>query len=88
MLADTRAFALASRFAAQWLRLEDLEKMHPDRLQYPDFYQQLSDDMRTETEMFFDSILRENRIRETRVRRRRHREYARSILRSPGARAG
>jgi len=61
MLADTRAFALASRFAAQWLRLEDLEKMHPDRLQYPDFYQQLSDDMRTETEMFFDGLVRDDR---------------------------
>jgi hypothetical protein len=61
MLADTRSFALASRFAAQWLRLEDLEKVHPDRLQYPDFYQQLSEDMQTETEMFFDGLVRDDR---------------------------
>ncbi len=61
MLADPRAFALASRFAAQWLRLEDLEKLHPDRLQYPDFYQQLSDDMRLETEMFFHGLIRDDR---------------------------
>ena len=61
MLADPRSFALASRFAAQWLRLEDLEKLHPDRLQYPDFYQQLSDDMRLETEMFFHWLIRDDR---------------------------
>jgi hypothetical protein len=61
MLDDPRAFALASRFASQWLRLEDLEKVHPDRLQYPDFYQQLSDDMLTETEMFFDGLVRDDR---------------------------
>ena len=61
MLADPRAFALASRFAAQWLRLEDLEKVHPDRLLYPDFYQQLADDMRLETEMFFHGLIRDDR---------------------------
>ena len=61
MLADPRASALGSRFAAQWLRLEDLEKVHPDRLQYPDFYQQLADDMRRETEMFFHGLIRDDR---------------------------
>jgi hypothetical protein len=57
MLSDPRAFALASRFAGQWLRLEDLEKVHPDRLLYPDFYEQLADDMRLETEMFFNGLV-------------------------------
>ena len=61
MLADPRAFALASRFAAQWLRLEDLEKVHPDRLLYPDFYQQLAEDMRLETELFFHGLIRDDR---------------------------
>ena len=61
MLTDPRAFALASRFAAQWLRLEDLEKVHPDRLLYPDFYEQLADDMRLETEMFFHGLIRDDR---------------------------
>jgi hypothetical protein len=60
MLADPRAFALASRFAAQWLRLEDLEKVHPDRLLYPDFYQQLADDMLLETELFFNGLVRDD----------------------------
>ena len=61
MLADPRGFALASRFAAQWLRLEDLEKVHPDRLLYPDFYEQVADDMRVETEMFFHGLIRDDR---------------------------
>ena len=61
MLADPRSEALATRFAAQWLRLQDIEKVHPDALQYPDFRQQLADDMRRETELFFYQLVRENR---------------------------
>ena len=61
MLADDRADALGSRFAGQWLRLEDLEKVHPDRLLYPDFHQQLADAMMKETELFFNYLVRENR---------------------------
>ena len=61
MLADPRSEALGTRFAAQWLRLEDLEKVHPDRLMYPDFHQQLADAMRRETELFFYSLVREDR---------------------------
>jgi hypothetical protein len=61
MLADPRADALGSRFAAQWLRLQDIEKVHPDALQYPDFHEQLAEDMRHETEHFFMHLVRENR---------------------------
>ena len=61
MLADPRSEALASRFAAQWLRLQDIEKVHPDALQFPDFHQQLGDAMRRETELFFHSLVRENK---------------------------
>ena len=61
MLDDPRADALGSRFAAQWLRLEDLEKVHPDRLMYPDFHQQLADAMLKETELFFNYLVKENR---------------------------
>jgi hypothetical protein len=61
MLADPRAEALASRFAAQWLRLQDLEKIHPDALQFPDFDKQLAAAMLRETELFFHSIVREDR---------------------------
>ena len=61
MLADQRSSALSTRFAAQWLRLSDIEKVHPDALQYPDFREQLADDMVQETEMFFDHLVRQNR---------------------------
>jgi hypothetical protein len=61
MLADPRSEALATRFAAQWLRLDDLAKVHPDRLLFPDYYEQLADAMRRETELFFDALVREDR---------------------------
>ena len=59
MLADPRARALGTRFAAQWLRLQDLDQVHPDALRYPDFYEQLARDMRRETETFFNALVRE-----------------------------
>jgi hypothetical protein len=61
MLADPKAEALSTRFAAQWLRLQDLEQMHPDALIYPHYDHTLADAMATETELFFDSIVREDR---------------------------
>ena len=61
MLADRRSEALGTRFAAQWLRLQDLDKIHPDALAFPDFYQQLADGMRHETELFFNSFVREDK---------------------------
>jgi hypothetical protein len=60
LLADPRSEALATRFAAQWLRLDDLDKVHPDRLLYPDFHQKLADDLRRETETFFASLVHED----------------------------
>ncbi|HYV98470.1 MAG TPA: DUF1592 domain-containing protein [Gemmatimonadaceae bacterium] len=61
MLKDPRAEALSTRFAAQWLRLQDLDKVHPDAFLFPDFTQQLADDMRRETELFFGDIVRNDR---------------------------
>jgi hypothetical protein len=61
MLKDPRAEALATRFAAQWLRLQDIEKVHPDALQYPDFHEQLATAMQRETELFFFSLVREDK---------------------------
>jgi len=61
MLADPRASALATRFAAQWLRLPDLGLVQPDIRQYPDFDEQLREAMRTETETFFEHLVREDR---------------------------
>ena len=61
MLADRRADALSSRFAAQWLRLQDLEKIHPDVLLFPQYDDTLAQSMRRETELFFDSIVHDDR---------------------------
>ena len=61
LLADPRAEALATRFAAQWLRLQDVDKVHPDALQYPDFHEQLAQDMTRETELFFHHLVQANR---------------------------
>jgi len=61
MLADSRAGALGTRFAAQWLRLQDVEKVHPDPNFYPNFDDNLAASMRRETEMFFNSLVREDR---------------------------
>jgi hypothetical protein len=61
MLADPRAEALGTRFAAQWLRLQDIEKVHPDPNFYPNFDDNLADAMRRETELFFNSLVREDR---------------------------
>ncbi|MFN9795943.1 MAG: DUF1592 domain-containing protein [Gemmatimonas sp.] len=61
MLADPRAQALSTRFAAQWLRLPDLDVVTPDIRQYPDFDEQLRTAMRRETELFFDDLVRRDR---------------------------
>jgi len=61
MLADPRAESLGSRFAAQWLRLQDVDKVHPDPNNYPNFDDNLAAAMRRETELFFNSLVREDR---------------------------
>ena len=61
LLADPRANVLATRFAAQWLRLSDLEKIHPDVRTYPNFDEQLKTAMIRETELFFETLVREDR---------------------------
>ncbi len=61
MLADPRAEALGGRFAAQWLRLQDLEKIHPDALSYPYFDETLAEAMHEETVHLFNHIVHEDR---------------------------
>ena len=61
LLADPRSEALSTRFASQWLRLQDLDKIHPDYLLYPQYDDTLAQAMRRETELFFGSIVREDR---------------------------
>jgi hypothetical protein len=61
MLEDPRSEALGSRFAYQWLRLEDLDKVQPDRQIFPNYHKQLADAMKRETELFFYSLVKEDR---------------------------
>ncbi len=61
MLADPRADALGERFAAMWLRLQDIDKVKPDPNFYPNFDDNLADMMRRETIMFFNNLVREDR---------------------------
>ena len=61
MLADPKSKALSDNFAGQWLQLRNMDSIKPDPEKFPAFDEELRESMRTETEMFFDSVLRENR---------------------------
>jgi hypothetical protein len=61
MLADPRARALASNFAGQWLLVRNLENVRPDREEFPNFDDNLRQAFRRETELFVESIVREDR---------------------------
>jgi hypothetical protein len=61
MLADPRSEALTTNFAGEWLHLQNLKGANPDLLLFPDFDATLTNSMRRETEMLFDSIVREDR---------------------------
>lgn len=61
MLADPKSSALADNFAGQWLELRNLDVVKPDPQKFPEWGPELRDDMKTETRLFFDAILRENR---------------------------
>ena len=61
MLADRRSESLVTNFADQWLYLRNLESFTPDGRLYPDFDHNLRDALRRETELLFESVLREDR---------------------------
>jgi hypothetical protein len=61
MLGDPRSEALARRFASQWLRLQDMDNIRPDPFWFPDFSENLARDLRTETQLLFLHLLREDR---------------------------
>jgi mono/diheme cytochrome c family protein len=61
MLADPRSSALATRFGSQWLRLQDVDKVRPDHHFYSYWDHTLSEALVKETELFFDSLIREDR---------------------------
>jgi len=61
MLADERATALTVNFAAQWLGLRRLATVAPNESTFPDFDESLRQAFTKETELFIDSIRRDNR---------------------------
>src|SRR5262249_60119545 len=62
MIADKRADALINNFTGQWLQLRNLEsKVNPDLLTFPDFDDNIRKGFRSETEMLFGYILRNDR---------------------------
>jgi len=61
MLADERSRSLVTNFAGQWLYLRNLEAVIPDMRLFQDFDDNLRQAMRQETELFFASIVREDR---------------------------
>ena len=61
MLADPKSRALVDNFAGQWLQLRDLSRLMPDPTKYPDFDGKLRSAMRRETEIFFETMIGEDR---------------------------
>ena len=61
MIADGRADAMMTEFVGQWLQLRNIDKVTPDLLMFPDFDDNVRQAFRRETEMFFTSIVQENR---------------------------
>jgi len=61
MMSDPRSAALAENFAGQWLELRNLDTVKPDPQKFPEWGPDLRDAMKTETRMFFEYVLRENR---------------------------
>jgi len=61
MLADDRSEALVKNFAGQWLLLRNLPNVQPDPNEFPNFDDNLRQAFRRETEMFFESVMREDR---------------------------
>ena len=61
MLADPKARALVTNFANQWLYLRELKNANPDITVFPDFDDNLRQGFQRETEMLFESVLREDR---------------------------
>ena len=61
MIADPRAEAFVKNFAGQWLYLRNLPSAMPISFNFPDFDEALRASMKRETELFFGSIIREDR---------------------------
>jgi uncharacterized protein DUF1592/uncharacterized protein DUF1588/uncharacterized protein DUF1587/uncharacterized protein DUF1585/uncharacterized protein DUF1595/cytochrome c len=61
MVRDPKAEALAENFAGQWLQLRNLDEAKPDPDRFPNFDDELRKDMKRETELFFEAVVKEDR---------------------------
>jgi hypothetical protein len=61
MLKDPKSRALADNFASQWLHLRQLDRVSPDPRRFPSFDSSMRSAMKTETVLFFDAIVRDDR---------------------------
>ena len=61
MLADPRSSALIKNFAGQWLYLRNLPSLVPDAVEFPEFDENLRAAFRQESELYFESLLKEDR---------------------------
>jgi hypothetical protein len=61
MLADPKANALVSNFAGQWLQLRNLKTFLPNSDEFPDFDDNLRQAFLRETELFFETVITEDR---------------------------
>jgi hypothetical protein len=61
MLKDPKSSALVENFACQWLQLRNLKIFNPDKNQFPGFDDALRAAMETETRLFFEAVVREDR---------------------------
>jgi hypothetical protein len=61
MMADSRSKAIVDNFAGQWLYLRNLRSQSPDRVEFPDFDDNLRQAFRRETEMLFESVMHDDR---------------------------
>lgn len=61
LLSDPKASALAENFAGQWLEIRNLDSIRPDPEKFPVWGPRLRDAMKTETQLFFSSMLRNDR---------------------------
>jgi hypothetical protein len=61
MIADPKASAFADNFAGQWLEVRGLDGVKPDAKKFPDWNPELREAMRTETRLFFEAVVRDDR---------------------------
>jgi len=61
MMTDKKASAFAENFAGQWLEVRNLDSISPDPKKFAVWTPELKDELRTETRLFFQYVLGENR---------------------------